>query len=129
MRRILMTLAIGTALMAATFAVAARAIVDGKLQVEPAADNRYIVVEIGVFPAKDAISLAPNDFMLRVPGTNQVLRPVSPETIATGRLKIEATAPASTSPSEGPLATTASSMPLILPRISSGATVWRIVLR
>jgi hypothetical protein len=43
MRRILMTLAIGTALMAANFAVAARAIVDGRLQVEPAADNRYIV--------------------------------------------------------------------------------------
>ena len=43
MRRILMTLAIGTALMAATFAVAARAIVDGKLQVEPASDNRFIV--------------------------------------------------------------------------------------
>jgi hypothetical protein len=38
-----MTLAIGTALMAANFAVAARAIVDGRLQVEPAADNRYIV--------------------------------------------------------------------------------------
>ena len=43
MHRILMTLAIGTALMAATFSVAARAIVDGRLQVEPAADNRYIV--------------------------------------------------------------------------------------
>jgi len=43
MHRILMTLAIGTALMAATFSVAARAIVDGRLQVEPASDNRYIV--------------------------------------------------------------------------------------
>jgi hypothetical protein len=38
-----MTLAIGTVLMAATFGVAARAIVDGRLQVEPASDNRYIV--------------------------------------------------------------------------------------
>lgn len=46
-------------------------------------DKRYIVVEIGVFPAKDAITLAPDDFMLRVPGSNQMLRPVSPETIAT----------------------------------------------
>jgi len=43
MRKILMTLAIGTVLMAATFTVAARAIVDGRLQVEPASDNRYIV--------------------------------------------------------------------------------------
>jgi hypothetical protein len=43
MRKILMTLAIGASLMAATVAVAARAIVDGRLQVEPAADNRYIV--------------------------------------------------------------------------------------
>ena len=45
-------------------------------------DKRYIVVEIGVFPAKDGIILASNDFMLRVPGTNQMLRPVAPETIA-----------------------------------------------
>ena len=43
MRKILMTLAIGASLMAATVAVAARAIIDGRLQVEPAADNRYIV--------------------------------------------------------------------------------------
>ena len=43
MRKILMTLAIGASLMAATVAVAARAIVDGRLQVEPAGDNRYIV--------------------------------------------------------------------------------------
>lgn len=43
MRRILMTLAIGTVLTAASFAAAARAIVDGRLQVEPASDNRYIV--------------------------------------------------------------------------------------
>jgi hypothetical protein len=43
MRKILMTLAIGASLMGATVAVAARAIVDGRLQVEPAADNRYIV--------------------------------------------------------------------------------------
>ena len=43
MRKILMTLAIGAFLMAATVAVAARAIVDGRLQVEPASDNRYIV--------------------------------------------------------------------------------------
>jgi len=43
MRKILMTLAIGASLMAATVAVAARAIVDGRLQVEPASDNRYIV--------------------------------------------------------------------------------------
>ena len=43
MRRNLMTLAIGTVLMAATFGAAARAIVDGRLQVEPAGDNKYIV--------------------------------------------------------------------------------------
>jgi hypothetical protein len=43
MRKILMTLAIGSSLMVATVAVAARAIIDGRLQVEPAADNRYIV--------------------------------------------------------------------------------------
>jgi len=43
MRKILMTLAIGASLMAATVAVAARAIIDGRLQVEPASDNRYIV--------------------------------------------------------------------------------------
>ena len=43
MRKILMTLAIGASLMAATVVVAARAIVDGRLQVEPASDNRYIV--------------------------------------------------------------------------------------
>ena len=43
MRKIVMTLAIGAAMMAASFAVAARAIVDGRLQVEPSGENRYIV--------------------------------------------------------------------------------------
>ena len=43
MRKILMTVAIAASLMAATLAVAARAIIDGRLQVEPASDNRYIV--------------------------------------------------------------------------------------
>ena len=43
MRRILITLAIGTVLMAAAFTVAARPIVDGRLQVEPTGDNKYIV--------------------------------------------------------------------------------------
>jgi hypothetical protein len=43
MRKILMTLAIGACLTTATLAVAARAIIDGRLQVEPAGDNRYIV--------------------------------------------------------------------------------------
>ena len=42
MRKILMTLAIGASLVA-TVAVAARAIIDGRLQVEPTSDNRYIV--------------------------------------------------------------------------------------
>jgi hypothetical protein len=46
-------------------------------------DKRYIVVEVGVFPAKDAsVTLADDDFMLVVPGSNQTLRPVKPETIA-----------------------------------------------
>jgi hypothetical protein len=43
MRKILMALAIGTVMAAASFAVAARAIVDGRLQVEPSGENRYIV--------------------------------------------------------------------------------------
>jgi hypothetical protein len=38
-----MTLAIGAAMMTASFAAGARAIVDGRLQVEPAGENRYIV--------------------------------------------------------------------------------------
>ena len=43
MRKILVTLAIGAVMTAASFAVAARAIVDGRLQVEPSGENRYIV--------------------------------------------------------------------------------------
>jgi hypothetical protein len=43
MRKILMTLAIGASLMTATLSVAARAIIDGRLQVEPTGDNKYIV--------------------------------------------------------------------------------------
>lgn len=55
-------------------------------------DKRYIVVEIGVFPLKDsAVTLAPDDFMLRVPESNQMLRPVTPETIATVLYKKPAT--------------------------------------
>lgn len=54
-------------------------------------DKRYIVVEIGAFPAKEGVSLASDDFMLRVPGTNQMLRPVAPETIATVLYKKPAT--------------------------------------
>jgi hypothetical protein len=55
-------------------------------------DKRYIVVEVGVFPAKDgSLTLAPDDFMLRVPGTNQMLRPVKPETIASVLYKKPAT--------------------------------------
>jgi hypothetical protein len=46
-------------------------------------DKRYIVVEIGVFPAANGnIKLNPSDFMLRVEGTKDVLRPASPGTIA-----------------------------------------------
>ena len=46
-------------------------------------DKRYIVVEIGVFPAKDgSLKLNANDFMLHVTGSSQVLRPAAPETIA-----------------------------------------------
>jgi hypothetical protein len=55
-------------------------------------DKRYIVVEIGVFPAKDgSVTLGPDDFMLRVRGTNEMLRPVAPETIATVLYKKPAT--------------------------------------
>lgn len=55
-------------------------------------DKRYIVVEIGIFPVKDgSVTLAPDDFMLRVPGSNQMLRPVAPETIATVLYKKPAT--------------------------------------
>lgn len=46
-------------------------------------DKRYIVVEVGVFPAKDGSwSVNSSDFMLHIAGTSQVLRPASPETIA-----------------------------------------------
>jgi hypothetical protein len=46
-------------------------------------DRRYVVVEIGVFPvARGNVKLNPSDFMLRVAGTQQMLRPASPETIA-----------------------------------------------
>lgn len=55
-------------------------------------DKRYIVVEVGVFPAKDgSVTLAPDDFMLRAPGSNQMLRPVAPETIASVLYKKPAT--------------------------------------
>lgn len=55
-------------------------------------DKRYIVVEVGVFPTKDgSITLAPDDFMLRVHGGNQMLRPVAPETIANVLYKKPAT--------------------------------------
>jgi hypothetical protein len=55
-------------------------------------DKRYIVVEIGIYPAPDgSVTLAPDDFMLRVPGTNQMLRPVKPETIANVLYKKPAT--------------------------------------
>lgn len=55
-------------------------------------DKRYIVVEVGVFPAKDgSVILAADDFMLVVPGTNQTLRPVKPETIASVLYKKPAT--------------------------------------
>jgi hypothetical protein len=46
-------------------------------------DKRYVVVEVGVFPAADGnVNLNASDFMLHIAGTNQVLRPASPETIA-----------------------------------------------
>lgn len=46
-------------------------------------DKRYIVVEIGVFPAVNGnVKVSPSDFMLRVAGTKDVLRPASPETIS-----------------------------------------------
>ncbi len=46
-------------------------------------EGRYIVIEVGLFPAANAnLKVSTNDFMLRVAGTNQVLRPASPETIA-----------------------------------------------
>ncbi len=46
-------------------------------------DKRYIVVEIGVFPAANGnVKVSPSDFTLRIAGTKDVLRPASPETIA-----------------------------------------------
>ena len=55
-------------------------------------DNRYVVVEIGVFPSKEgSVVLAADDFMLVVTGTNQTLRPVKPETIASVLYKKPAT--------------------------------------
>jgi hypothetical protein len=46
-------------------------------------DKRYVVVEVGVFPAgPNTVKLAPEDFVLRVAGTNQIIRPASPKTIA-----------------------------------------------
>jgi len=46
-------------------------------------DKRYIVVEVGIFPAANGnLKLNSADFMLRVAGTKEVLRPASPETIA-----------------------------------------------
>jgi hypothetical protein len=46
-------------------------------------DKRYIVVEIGIFPAANGnVKVSPSDFMLRMAGTKDVLRPASPETIA-----------------------------------------------
>jgi hypothetical protein len=44
-------------------------------------DRRYVVVEIGAFP-KGAVLIAPQDFVLRVAGTNQLIRHASPQTIA-----------------------------------------------
>lgn len=43
MRKSVITLAICAATMAASFTVLARPIVDGRLQVEPSGENRYIV--------------------------------------------------------------------------------------
>jgi hypothetical protein len=46
-------------------------------------DKRYVVVEIGVFPAaKGSVELSSSDFMLRIVGTKEILRPSSPETIS-----------------------------------------------
>jgi hypothetical protein len=45
-------------------------------------DKRYIVVEVGVFPAGGALNLAPEDFVLRVQETKQVIRPADAQTIA-----------------------------------------------
>src|SRR5512146_2761661 len=43
-------------------------------------DKRYIVVEIGIFPAANGnVKVSPSDFMLRIAGTKDVLRPASPE--------------------------------------------------
>ena len=52
-----------------------------------------------------------------------------PETTANRTDVAAATAPASTSPSRGPDVTTAMCSALSRPRISSGATSWRIVFR
>lgn len=46
-------------------------------------DKRYIVIEVGVFPARaENIRLNTTDFMLHVAGTGLALRPAAPETIA-----------------------------------------------
>ncbi len=46
-------------------------------------DKRYIVVEIGIFPAAHGtVKLNSSDFQLKIAGTKEVLRPASPETIA-----------------------------------------------
>jgi len=46
-------------------------------------NGHYIVVEVGVYPGADnTLEIAPDQFMLRIPGTASLLRPASPETVA-----------------------------------------------
>ncbi len=46
-------------------------------------DHRYIVVEVGIYPAPaETPTIAAADFMLKPMGTKQVIRPASPQTIA-----------------------------------------------
>ncbi len=45
-------------------------------------NKRYVVVEVGMYPAEVPINVARSHFALRVKGTTTVLRPASPETIA-----------------------------------------------
>jgi hypothetical protein len=43
----------------------------------------FVVVEVGLFPQPDAsIQVSPDQFVLRVAGSNSVIRPAAPETIA-----------------------------------------------
>ncbi len=45
-------------------------------------NKRYVVVEVGMYPAGVPVNVTRSDFTLRVKGTTTVLRPASPETIA-----------------------------------------------